>query len=123
VSDIALANILLAGLWLGLLLWSRASLVCAWSAHFVWNTALALLGLPVSGFTLLPPALGFGFTGARPGLLTGGTFGPEASLPCSVAFGVLTAWLMWRMVRDTARLDGRRAVIAQESVNEELASA
>ncbi len=93
ISPVALVNILLAGMWLGLLLWRTCSLLAAWAGHFVWNAALALLSLPVSGYAILRMPLGFGISGAMDGLLTGGQFGPEGSLLCTVAFTALTAWL------------------------------
>ena len=101
---VAGANIVLAGLWLGLLFWQRASLLAAWGAHFAWNTGQALLGLPISGMALIAAPLGAGLTGARDGLLTGGQFGPEASLPCMIVWLLLTLLLLWQMLRSLRQL-------------------
>lgn len=84
VTPLASVNIALAGLVLGGLFWSQGSLLGAWAWHFVWNFSLAAAGLPVSGVLAAPAVLPLGIAGARPGLLSGGSFGPEASLPCTV---------------------------------------
>jgi hypothetical protein len=100
VSPIALLNIMFAGLWLGFLFWRRISLLGCWFAHFAWNLGLALLGLPVSGFALYQDPIGpMGLDGARADLLSGGAFGPEASLPAAVAFAGLAALLAWQLLR------------------------
>ncbi|MCH7472306.1 CPBP family intramembrane metalloprotease [bacterium] len=78
-------NVALAGLVLGQVFWLQANIFGAWSLHFIWNAGLATLGLPVSGIAFAPPVLGVGASGAREGLLSGGAFGPEGSLPCSIA--------------------------------------
>ena len=83
VTLIASINIGLAGFVLGWLYWSQGSLLGAWAWHFVWNFSLAAAGLPVSGVLAAPALLPLGISGARPGLLSGGSFGPEASLLCT----------------------------------------
>ncbi len=83
VTPLALWNIGLAGFLLGWIFWSRGSLFGAWAWHFVWNFSLAAAGLPVSGVLASPALLPLGISGARPGLLSGGSFGPEASLLCT----------------------------------------
>ncbi len=93
VTPLASWNIGLAGFLLGWLFWSQGSLFGAWAWHFAWNFSLAAAGLPVSGVLAAPALLPLGISGARPGLLTGGPFGPEASLLCSAgllaSFGLL----------------------------------
>lgn len=109
VSPIALLNIMLAGLWLGLLFWRRIGLLTCWLAHFVWNLGLALLGLPVSGFALYQDPLGpMGIDGARADLLSGGAFGPEASIPAALAFGGMAALLLWQLLRQSSAAAARR---------------
>jgi membrane protease YdiL (CAAX protease family) len=107
VTPIALLNITLASLWLGLLFWRRVSLLAAWLAHYVWNLGLALLGLPISGFALYSDPLGRGIDGARPDLLSGGAFGPEAGLPATLAFAGLSAWLLWLLLRQRSASEPR----------------
>ncbi len=100
VSRLALTNIALAGLLLGLVAWTDGDIWGAWALHFCWNFALAALGLPVSGIGVNTHGP---FTGAVPGLLTGGGFGPEGSLPNTVALlagCVLVLWLARRGFRE-----------------------
>ncbi|HQR46564.1 MAG TPA: CPBP family intramembrane metalloprotease [Thermoanaerobaculia bacterium] len=91
VTPLASGNIALAGLVLGWLFWSQGSLLGAWAWHFLWNFSLAAAGLPVSGVLAAPALLPLGISGARTGLLSGGSFGPEASLPCTAGLLALLA--------------------------------
>jgi membrane protease YdiL (CAAX protease family) len=98
VTPLALVNIALAGFALGLLYWFRGHLAAAWSFHWVWNTLIATLGLPVSGIGIrgLPAGIA---TGAVPGLLSGGAYGPEGSVFCTLALAAVAAVLIrqaWR---------------------------
>ena len=101
-NEFALCNIALAGLVLGQLYWNQGSPWGAWVVHWLWNAGLATLGLPVSGYAMLAPAPGFGFSGAREGMLTGGAFGPEGGVMATVALSLAWAWLVsqgWRAVK------------------------
>jgi hypothetical protein len=89
-------NIGMAAIFLGLALLKTRSLALPIGIHLGWNWAQGLLlGFGVSGTTsgagLLTPV----FHG-RPQWLTGGAFGPEASLPCLLILGAaclcLTRW-------------------------------
>ena len=84
---------------LGLLFWGQANLWGAWAGHFAWNMALALAGLPVSGIGLADDTLGGAIHGAVPGLLTGGAFGPEASLGCTGGLLAVITVQVWRLQR------------------------
>lgn len=88
---IGVINVGLAGLVLGQLYWLHGSVIGAWTLHWVWNAGLATLGMPVSGLAIGPPLLGVGATGARVPLLSGGQFGPEASLAATAALTLV--WL------------------------------
>ena len=94
VTLLASMNIGLAGFVLGWLFWSQGSLFGAWAWHFVWNFSLAAAGLPVSGVLAAPALLPLGISGARPGLVSGGSFGPEASLVCTVGLLVFLGILL-----------------------------
>jgi membrane protease YdiL (CAAX protease family) len=94
ISPLAGAGIAAAGLMLGQLCWNGGALWGAWGAHWAWNLTLALLGLPVSGIGFASSPLGIGFAGAAPGLLSGGSFGPEASLPALIVLLAAYAWLV-----------------------------
>lgn len=97
VSDLALVNIALAGLVLGLVAWIDGDIWGAWGLHVAWNLSIALCGLPVSGLRIH----GLAFpAGAVPGLLTGGQFGPEASLPATVAMAAAVVAVLWLCVRE-----------------------
>jgi len=96
---LALINIALAGLVLGQFFWMQGTPLGAWIMHWLWNAGLATLGLPVSGYTLMPPMLGLGPPGARAGIFSGGAFGPEGSIVCTVALLLIWCWLIYRSVR------------------------
>jgi membrane protease YdiL (CAAX protease family) len=106
VTQIAVFNVVLASLVLGQLMWNQTSILGAWIFHWVWNALVVTLGFPISGVRLAAPISGFGVTGARDGLLTGGQFGPEGSLPCTVALSLAFAFLLYKAaegVRESVR--------------------
>ncbi|MFI5181016.1 MAG: type II CAAX prenyl endopeptidase Rce1 family protein [Thermoanaerobaculia bacterium] len=106
VTPLASWNIGLAGFVLGWLFWSQGSLFGAWTWHFVWNFSLAAAGLPVSGVLAAPALLPLGISGTRPGLLSGGSFGPEGSLLCTAGLLLFLGSLL-PLSRRTADPDGR----------------
>jgi len=112
-TPLALINIALAGLVLGQLLWMQGTGMGAWGWHWIWNSGLASLGLPVSGVHLTPPLLGIGFGGSRPGLISGGSFGPEGSIACTLVLSAMWLWLCWRAARGS--LPNRSRHAAEES--------
>ncbi|HTL05564.1 MAG TPA: CPBP family intramembrane glutamic endopeptidase [Gemmatimonadales bacterium] len=75
VTGLALANIGLAGIFLGLAFFTRGGLWTSTGAHLGWNLTMAGLAAPVSGLALPMPWLDY--APGRPGWLTGGGFGPE----------------------------------------------
>ncbi len=75
----AIAQVTMAGVWLGVVLLATRSLYAAWAAHFAWNwTLAAVLHAPVSGIPFPVPDYRLVDTG--PGWATGGIWGPEAGL-------------------------------------------
>jgi membrane protease YdiL (CAAX protease family) len=102
VTPLASVNIGLAGLVLGWLYWSQGSLWGAWAWHFVWNFGLAAAGLPVSGVVASPALLPIGISGARPGLVSGGMFGPEGSFICTAGLLAILGGLLAGMRRSRA---------------------
>jgi membrane protease YdiL (CAAX protease family) len=67
---------------------TRALWVC-WGWHFAWNASMCLVfGLPVSGITQFSPVIQSNTVG--PAWITGGDYGPEASLVTAVVilFGI-----------------------------------
>ncbi len=101
-SWIGLANIVVAGLFLGVVYLKTASLWWATGAHLGWNWSHGFLSdLPVSGLEivdapLLEPVI------RGPDWLTGGSFGPEGSVLATLILG-LSAVAIWRMLLASAR--------------------
>jgi CAAX protease family protein len=95
-----------------------------WGIHFAWNAALGLVfGLPVSGIQLFNVVIRATATGPR--WLTGGTYGPEASLPGAsvVLIGLLLIWCVpLRPLRDQRAVDPDATVPGQQSVNSSSSS-
>jgi membrane protease YdiL (CAAX protease family) len=102
----ALAIALEAGVMLGVAFLWRRSIWFVAGLHFTWNTAEQLLGIPVSGHT--PKGL---FTVDTHGsaLLSGGTFGLEASL-VPVLISVLLIARMFVLAGRSGGLRPRRLV-------------
>lgn len=77
------ANITLAGVFLGLVFYLPGGLWTVTGAHLGWNLTLAALAAPVSGLPL--PVPGIDYAPGGPLWLTGGTFGPEGGVFATVA--------------------------------------
>lgn len=95
-------NLLLFSLFLALWALREGSIVgiCAW--HGGWNWLLSVgFTLPLSGLDYKPPALIVDLAMDGPTWLTGGAFGPEASLVATLVFcaGCIVLWF-WK--RDEA---------------------
>lgn len=96
---IGLLNIVLVAVFLSFYAIQERSLwgVCAW--HTAWNWLLGVgFGLEVSGMKLDAAPLVVDLMD-KPGAiwwLTGGKFGPEASLVTSVVLSIGVAWLVWK---------------------------
>lgn len=94
LGGVALANLALAGVALGLLVLRTGSLWWATGAHLGWNWGQVALDLPVSGLDLVDvPLLAPATSG--PHWLGGGGFGVEGSLLGTVALAAGSVWL-WR---------------------------
>ncbi|MGD2120333.1 MAG: type II CAAX endopeptidase family protein [Gemmatimonadota bacterium] len=92
---IGLANVVVAGLFLGVVYLKTASLWWASGVHLGWNWAHGFLfDLPVSGLDLVDaPILEPSTSGAR--WLSGGPFGPEGSVVATVVLMVATL-VLWK---------------------------
>ena len=89
-------NTTLAGVWLGLAYWKTRSLWFPLGAHWAWNWTMgSLIGLPVSGITEIAPAPLFRTELFGPSWLTGGSYGLEGGLACTLALIVSTLFI-WR---------------------------
>ena len=92
-SWVGLANIVVAGLFLGVIYWKTASLWWATGAHLGWNWAQGFLAdLPVSGLELVDAPMLEPVT-MGPEWVTGGAFGPEGSLIATGVLGLATLWI------------------------------
>lgn len=91
ITPLALGNIALAGVFLGLAFFTPGGLWTSTGAHVGWNLTLAGLAAPVSGLLLPIPWLDY--TPRGPAWLTGGGFGPEGGILASVCLtaGVVVA--------------------------------
>ncbi|MFN2530490.1 MAG: lysostaphin resistance A-like protein [Pyrinomonadaceae bacterium] len=94
VPVVTFANTALAGVWLAVAYLRTRSLWLPLGIHWAWNWALgSLLGLPVSGLTLLNHPLLTG-TDLGPKWLTGGEYGLEGGVACTLALIVSTFFLL-----------------------------
>lgn len=93
VNPISIINLSLAGLMLGAMVLKNKTLWAAIGFHFSWNfTQGFIFGSPVSGVLFDDYFQRFTLNG--PDWLTGGDFGPEASLLTTVMLGMATFWIL-----------------------------
>src|SRR5882672_5799850 len=89
-------NTALAGVWLAAAYLRTRSLWFPLGVHWAWNWALgSLFGLPVSGITDLAPHPLLHGTDLGPAWLTGGGYGIEGGLACTITLVVSTIFI-WR---------------------------
>jgi uncharacterized protein len=109
VGVLSTANIVAAGLLLGVVYLRTASLWWATGVHLGWNWSHGYLAdVPVSGLELLDAPLYEGVT-RGPSWLGGGGFGPEGSVVSTVALLVAAAacwWGRWPSASEAARAAG-----------------
>lgn len=107
ITALALLNIAVAGLWLGVIWVRTGSLWWATGAHLGWNWGGAYVAdLPVSGLELFDAPYYEARMGG-PDWLGGGPFGPEGSVLSTLVLGGAT-WWCWR----TGRLKANETVRA-----------
>lgn len=80
VTPLALANIGLAGVFFGMLVYFGGSFYTAVFAHFVWNYTYEIFDLPVSGYIFETGNKIFTFALKDAGLIGGGAFGLEGGV-------------------------------------------
>ncbi|MFP3948066.1 MAG: CPBP family intramembrane glutamic endopeptidase [Gemmatimonadota bacterium] len=95
ITGVALLNLILAGLFLGVVYLKTGSLWWATGAHLGWNWTVGfLVDLPVSGLEMVDTPLWTGVP-SGPSWLGGGSFGPEGSVLTAVIVSVSTV-VIWR---------------------------
>jgi len=89
-------NTALAGVWLAVAYLRTRSLWFPLGVHWAWNWALgALFGLPVSGITKIAPNPLLRGIDLGPAWLTGGSYGIEGGLACTLTLVISTIFI-WR---------------------------
>ncbi|HEV7474193.1 MAG TPA: CPBP family intramembrane glutamic endopeptidase [Pyrinomonadaceae bacterium] len=89
-------NTALAGVWLAVAYLRTRSLWFPLGVHWAWNWALgSVFGLPVSGITDLAPYPLLHGSDLGPAWLTGGSYGIEGGLACTIVLAVSTIFI-WR---------------------------
>ena len=95
-SILAFINTALAGIWLAVAYLRTRSLWFPLGVHWAWNWALgSLFGLPVSGITRIAPNPLLLGTDLGPAWFTGGSYGIEGGVACTVALLISTVFI-WR---------------------------
>ena len=95
VPVVTFVNTALAGVWLAAAYLRTRSLWLPLGVHWSWNWALGwFFGLPVSGIRLVSNPL-LNATDAGPAWLTGGTYGIEGGVACTISLALFTLFL-WR---------------------------
>lgn len=89
-------NTVLAGVWLGVGYLRTRSMWFAVGLHWSWNwVQAALLGIPVSGNERFASAPFLHAMNAGPNWLTGGAYGIEGGLACTIAL-IISTIVVWR---------------------------
>jgi membrane protease YdiL (CAAX protease family) len=97
VKGFTFINTALAGVWLAVAYLRTRSLWLPLGIHCAWNWALgSVFGLPVSGITTIAPNPLLHGTDLGPAWLTGGSYGIEGGLACTIALTISTIFI-WRM--------------------------
>jgi membrane protease YdiL (CAAX protease family) len=88
-------NLVIAGVWFAVAWFRTRSLWLPLGMHWAWNWALgSLFGLPVSGKALVQHSVLRG-TDLGPAWLTGGDFGIEGGIACTITL-ILATLFVWR---------------------------
>lgn len=91
-TPLGLINTLLAGFWFSLAYLKTRSLWLPFGAHFTWNWVQgAILGIPVSGITRVTTAPLLQPVDSGPAWLTGGSYGIEGGIACTLGILISTA--------------------------------
>ena len=95
VPFVTFANTALAGVWLAAAYLRTRSLWLPLGVHWSWNWALGwFFGLPISGINIVAHPL-LTATDAGPAWLTGGNYGIEGGIACTISL-ILITFFLWR---------------------------
>lgn len=100
VTGLAVANVMVAGLYLGAVFYLPGGIWGATGAHLGWNATLAALGAPVSGLPFAIPWVSY--QSDAPAWVAGGAFGPEGGIIASVVLIVAVALVARRLAARNA---------------------
>jgi membrane protease YdiL (CAAX protease family) len=115
-------NTALAGVWLGVAYLRTRSLWLPLGIHWSWNWTMgAILGLPVSGIETITPAPLFRSVNIGPDWLTGGAYGIEGGLACTLALALSTLFI-WRTRLFNATPEMKRLTDEENPKHEEVRS-
>lgn len=96
VPGISFANTAIAGVWLAIAYLKTRTLWFPLGIHWAWNWMMgAVLGLPVSGIEHLTPNPLLRATDLGPAWLTGGSYGIEGGVACTIAL-IISTLFIWR---------------------------
>lgn len=116
VKGFTFLNTALAGVWLAVAYLRTRSLWLPLGVHWAWNWALgSLFGLPVSGITTIAPHPLLHATDFGPAWLTGGSYGIEGGVACTIALIVSTVFI-WRMRLVSATAEMRKLTSTENPV-------
>ncbi|HEX8137242.1 MAG TPA: type II CAAX endopeptidase family protein [Pyrinomonadaceae bacterium] len=94
--NIAFLNTALAGIWLGVAYLRTRSLWFPLGVHWAWNWTMgAVMGLPVSGINEITSHALMRTVDRGPTWLTGGTYGIEGGLACTLVLIVSTLFIRY----------------------------
>jgi membrane protease YdiL (CAAX protease family) len=97
VSAIAIVNTVLAGIWFGLAYLKTRNLWFVFGLHLFWNWIQgAIFGIEISGLKNLIEMSLLIETDNGPAWLTGGTYGIEGGIACTIAILISMA-VIWKM--------------------------
>jgi len=114
-TGLAFVNLVLAGVWLAVAYLRTRSLWFPLGVHWAWNWALgSLFGLPVSGITRLAPHPLLQGTDLGPAWLTGGSYGIEGGIACTITL-VISTLFIWR-TRLVSATEEMRRLTSQENL-------
>ena len=95
VPGVTFAVTVLAGVWMSIAYLRTRSLWFPLGLHWAWNWALgSLFGLPVSGMSDLAPHPLLRGTDLGPAWLTGGSYGIEGGLACTITLIASTIFIL-----------------------------